>query len=112
MVVVEPLRCQLRAEMLSVRVQGAFTAVMVLVEDVESGNLASQFEVRVRDAAMWVGGTDQCCLGMQGETCPPGNGLEHRVGREPDTTHAGSTGIGGANGNGEIRDYLTNAGGS
>ena len=83
---------------------------MVLVEDVESGNLASQFEVRVRDAAMWVGGTDQCCLGMQGETCPPGNGLEHRVGREPDTTHAGSTGIGGANGNGEIRDYLTNAG--
>ena len=51
-------------------------------------------------------------LGYAGETCPPGNGLEHQVGREPDTTHASSTGIGGANGNGEIRDYLSNVGGS
>ena len=85
---------------------------MVLVDDVESGDLTSQFEVGVRDAAMRVGGTDQCCLGMQGETCPPGDGLESRVSREPDTTHAGTTGIGGANGNGEIWDYLTNAGGS
>ena len=85
---------------------------MVLVEDVESGNLASQFEVRVCDAAMRVGGTDQCCLGMQGEMCPPGDGLEHRVSREPDTTHAGSTGIGSANGDREIWDYRTNSGGS
>ena len=87
-------------------------AVVVLVDDVESSDLASQFEVRVRDAAMRVGGTDQCRLGVQGETCTPGIGLESRVGREPDTAHAGPTGISSANGNGEIRDYLTNAGGS
>ena len=55
---------------------------------------------------------DQCRLVVQGETCPPGDGLEHQVSREPDTAHAGSTGIGSANGDGEIWDYLTNAGGS
>ena len=86
---------------------------MVLVDDIESSDLASQFEVRVRDAAIRVGGTDRCRLGVQWETCTPGDGLESRVGRVPDTPHAGTTGISGANhGNGEIRDYLTNAGGS
>ena len=84
----------------------------MLVDDVESGDLASQFEVGVRDAAMQVGGTDQCRLGVQEETCMPGNGLESQVSRESNTVHAGTTGISGANGNREIRDYLTNAGGS
>ena len=85
---------------------------MVLVDDVESGDSANQFEAGVRDAAMRVGGADQCRLGVQGEMCTPGDGLESRVNREPDTTHAGTTGISDANGNGEIWDYLTNAGGS
>ena len=84
---------------------------MVLVDDVESSDLASKFKVRVRDAAMWVGGTDQGRLGVHGETRTPGDRMEPWVSREPDTAHASAAGISGAYGNREIWDYLTNAGG-
>ena len=85
----------------------------MLCQHVEVRNLAGQFQVRVREAAVGVGGRDELGLDQRfGEPLAPDEWGEARIPGEPDAFHSCAASVGGSDGNREVGNHLAEARGS